>query len=137
MRYLLDTNVISELTKRQPNQSVLDQWDLNGVFSCTSATVWLELWYGIRLMPEGKRQQELFAAMELLQANEFNVLSFCRDAAEWLAQENVRLRSQGIAVHRSDSEIAAVAAVHNLTLVTRNVDDFCMFSDIRIENWFE
>jgi tRNA(fMet)-specific endonuclease VapC len=36
-----------------------------------------------------------------------------------------------------DGEIAAVAAVNNLTLVTRNTDDFQFFDGLVIENWFE
>jgi tRNA(fMet)-specific endonuclease VapC len=36
-----------------------------------------------------------------------------------------------------DGQIAAIAAVNNLTLVTRNINDFQHFQDLKLENWFE
>lgn len=137
MRYLVDTNVISEQTKPVPNVGVIKRWELDSIFSCTSATVWHELWYGIHLMTEGRRKQALCASMQALRENEFEVMPFCRDAAEWLAEETVRLQRQGITPTKYDSEIAAVASVNNLIVVTRNTDDFKMYAGLRVENWFE
>ncbi len=37
----------------------------------------------------------------------------------------------------ADGEVAAIAAVNNLTLVTRNTDDFSVYHDLLLDNWFE
>ncbi|MEZ5538200.1 MAG: type II toxin-antitoxin system VapC family toxin [Thiolinea sp.] len=137
MRYLVDTNILSEQTKRVPDAGVIRRWELDSIFSCTSATVWHELWYGIHLMTEGRRKQVLSASMQALRESEFTVMPFCRDAAEWLAEEAVRLQRRGITPTKYDSEIAAVAIVNHLTVVTRNVDDFKIYDGLRVENWFE
>ncbi len=136
MRYLLDTNILSEQVKPQPDAGVIKRLELDGIFSCTSATVWHELWHGIRLMAEGRRKQELMDYMQMLLEDGLEILPFCRHAAEWLAEERVRLKRLGLTPPKYDSEIAAVANVNNLIIVTRNVDDFSLFADVRIENWF-
>lgn len=136
MRYLLDTNILSEQVRPQPDANVLKRLELDGIFSCTSATVWHELWHGIHLLADGKRKQELADYMHMLAEDGLEILPFCRHAAEWLAEERVRLKKLGLTSAKYDSEIAAVATVHNLTIVTRNVDDFAMFAGVRVENWF-
>ncbi|MDD2893674.1 MAG: type II toxin-antitoxin system VapC family toxin [Halothiobacillaceae bacterium] len=136
MRYLLDSNILSEQIKPQPDVAVMRRLELDGIFSCTSATVWHELWHGIHLMTEGQRKQELTDYMQMLLEDGLEILPFCRNAAEWLAVERVRLRQLGISPSKFDSEIAAVAAVNGLTIVTRNVKDFAPFAGLRVENWF-
>ena len=65
------------------------------------------------------------------------ILPYEKAAGEWLAKERGRLSQRGIAVSMADGEIAAVAAVNRLVLVTRNVDDFLGFDGLEIENWFD
>jgi tRNA(fMet)-specific endonuclease VapC len=136
MRYLLDTNIISEQTKRVPDSNVMKRLELDSIFAVTAATVWHELWYGVHCYQEGERKQQLTSYLELLTEDGLVILPFCQDAAEWLAAERARLKRQGLIPTQYDSEIAAVAAVNNLILVTRNTDDFVMFDDLRVENWF-
>jgi len=136
MKYLLDNNILSEPTKKQPAASVLNHLDLEGIFACTSATVWNELWYGIHRHPDRKRQQALSDYMQCLLDDGFVVLPFCQQAAEWVAAERVRLEQSGLHPAKYDSEIAAVAVVNQLTLVTRNVQDFSHFAELRVVNWF-
>jgi tRNA(fMet)-specific endonuclease VapC len=47
------------------------------------------------------------------------------------------LRQAGRPPSYPDSQIAAIAAVNDLVLVTRNVDDFEGFTGLRLENWFD
>ena len=136
MKYLLDANIISEPTKKQPDPHVSGRLQLDSIFSCTSATVWHELWHGVHLLDNERRKQELSVYLEMLRDDGFGVLPFDLKAAEWLAAERVRLKQLGLTPAKYDSEIAAVAAVNNLILVTRNTDDFVMFDDLRVENWF-
>lgn len=136
MKYLLDNNILSEPTKLQPDQNVLKQLELKGIFACTCAVVWNELWYGIHRLPNRQRQAQLAAYLNLLAEDGLVILPFDYAAAEWLAQEQVRLEHVGTKPAQYDSLIAAIAAVNNLTLVTRNTKDFIMFEDLRVENWF-
>ena len=137
MRYLLDTNMISEPMKLETNAGILSRLALDSIFSCTSATVWHELWYGINLLDDGKRKSKLASYLNLLSEEGFEVLPFCKKAAHWLAVERVRLKTKGIIPAKYDSEIAAVAVVNQLVVVTRNVDDFSIFKDLAIESWFD
>lgn len=136
MRYLLDTNIISEQTKRMPDQGVMKRLELDSIFAVTSATVWHELWHGVHLYPDGERKQQLTRYLTVLAEDGLVILPFCKDAAEWLAAERARLRAIGLTPSQYDCEIAAVAVVNNLILVTRNIDDFTMFEGLRLENWF-
>ena len=137
MKYLLDTNIISEPMKLQANIGVMNRLALDSIFSCTSATVWHELWHGVELLNNGARKNELESYLNLLKDDGFTVLPYCQKAAEWLAEERVRLKTKGITPAKDDSEIAAVAAVNQLIIVTRNMEDFSFFHDLSVENWFD
>jgi len=136
MRYLLDTNIISEQTKRVPDNGVIKRLELDSIFAVTSATVWHELWRGIHLYQDGERKHQLTDYLNLLIEDGLVVLPFCKNAAEWLAAERVRLKQWGLVPPQYDCDIAAVAVVNNLTLITRNTADFEMFEGLRLENWF-
>jgi len=136
MKYLLDTNIISEPMKLKANSALMKRLELDSLFSCTSATVWHELWHGVKLLNDGRRKRELESYLNLLAVDNFSVLPFCKDAAKWLAQERVKLKSRGIIPAKYDSEIAAVAYINDLTIVTRNTEDFLIFEDLSVENWF-
>ncbi len=137
MKYLLDTNIISEPMKLQADARIMNRLALDSIFSCTSATVWHELWHGVKLLNDGMRKSELESYLNLLIDDGFTILPYCQEAAEWLADERVRLKSEGIIPPKYDSEIAAVASVNKLTLVTRNTDDFSFFHGLSVENWLD
>jgi tRNA(fMet)-specific endonuclease VapC len=65
------------------------------------------------------------------------ILGFDERAAQWQAEQRARLRHAGKPPSYPDSQIAAVAAVNGLVLVTRNLDDFANFEGLRTENWFK
>ena len=136
MKYLLDTNIISEPMKLAPHQGLIDKLALNSIFCCTSATVWHELCYGVKALKPGRRQNELTSYLDLLQEDGIEILPYCQRSAEWLAEERAQLKAKGIIPAKYDCEIAAVAVVNKLILVTRNVDDFRFFSDLDVTNWF-
>lgn len=64
------------------------------------------------------------------------LVSYNVAAAEWFALERARLVSIGKTPAYSDGQIATIAQVNNLTLVTNNVSDYADFQNLRIENWF-
>lgn len=66
-----------------------------------------------------------------------SILPYDRDVALWHAEERARLTLQGRTPPFVDGQIAAIAIVNNLTLVTRNTGDFADFAERTVENWFE
>jgi tRNA(fMet)-specific endonuclease VapC len=64
------------------------------------------------------------------------VFNYDQPAAEWHARERARLTKIGKTPAFADGQIASIAHVNNLILVTNNVADFQFFDGLRIENWF-
>jgi tRNA(fMet)-specific endonuclease VapC len=134
--YLLDTNILSEPAKKNPDANVMQRFEKHDGQFATSAMVWHELCYGCASLPDSKRKSALQAYLATLADNGLLILPYDHAAAEWFAQQRVALKACGKTAAYVDGEIAAVAAVNNLTLVTRNLDDFQFFSGLVIENWF-
>ncbi|PSB18038.1 type II toxin-antitoxin system VapC family toxin [Phormidesmis priestleyi ULC007] len=66
----------------------------------------------------------------------FPILPYGAEAAKWHAIERARLVAMGQTPAFQDGQIAAIAHVNNLILVTNNVSDFANFQALQIENWF-
>ena len=134
--YLLDTNIISEPTKKQPSQNVLQKLKQhNGQYAISSIT-WHELNYGVDRMPISKRKSLLQQYLYTLEKSNLSILPYDKTAARWLATERHRLISVGSTPAKEDSEIAAIAITNKLILATRNTPDFELMNDVIIENWF-
>ena len=63
------------------------------------------------------------------------VLPYDQEAASWHARERARLGKRGRPPSAADGQIAAIASVNDLTLVTANVKDFRRFKDLVVEDW--
>lgn len=135
--YLLDTNIVSEPAKLNPNKNVLFCFEKHDGHYCIAATVWHELIFGCALLPVSKRKNYLKSYLKLLLDNGLTILPFDSQAAEWFAEERARLQQQGITPAYADGEIAAIAASHELILVTRNTSDFQCFRNLTLQNWFD
>jgi tRNA(fMet)-specific endonuclease VapC len=88
-------------------------------------------------MPEGRRKQALTHYLEQTVYQQLTILPDDREAALWHAEERARLAAQGRTPPFIDGQIAAIAMVNHLILVTRNTDDFADFVGLTVENWFE
>lgn len=73
----------------------------------------------------------------MLRDNGLAILPFEQAAAEWFAMERAQLKTTGQTCAYADGEIAAIAAVNNLILVTRNTPDFAGFQNLTVHNWFQ
>lgn len=135
LRYLLDTNILSEPTRPAPDPGVLERLRIAGDTVATAAPVWHELEYGLARLPRGRRRTALerfFGELE----GALSVLPYDREAAGWHARERARLSKRGAMPAFVDGQIAAVAAVRGLVVVTRNVRDFELFGGLHVESWF-
>ena len=136
LRFLLDTNVLSEPMRAAPNPGVMARLLAAGDRAATAAPVWHEIEYGRERIPAGRRRRAIDALVDQL-GDVLVVLPYDSAAASWHGRERARLVSAGKTPPFVDGQIAAIAAVHGLVLVTRNVRDFSSFSGIRVESWFE
>jgi toxin FitB len=137
MPYLLDTNVISEQTKPQPDPGVLEWLEQHGVSEAYLSVVTLgEIEQGIQLLGSTKRARayELWLK-KLEQAFEGRVLSVDRRVASTWAQITARAISRGKTLRYADSIIAAIGLTHDLTIVTRNTADFNAVTTNLINPW--
>lgn len=137
LRFLLDTNIISEPFKLAPSPSVIAKLHENSEESAIASVTWHELLFGFHRLPVSRRKQQLKTYLfEIIQPN-FPVLPYDHKTAEWFALERATLIKTGQTPSYVDGQIAAIAKVNNLILVTRNVSDYQNFTTIKIENWFE
>jgi len=136
MRYLLDTNILSEPVVARPNPFVLDRIKTNSRSLAIAAVTWQEALYGMLLLPAGRRREQIEDYLFRRIHPTLPIIGFEERAARWQAEQRARLRRMGRSPSYSDSQIAAIAAVNDLVLVTRNVVDFEDFDGLRIENWF-
>lgn len=136
MRYLLDTNITSELTRSRPNPNVQARLKYFAGELAIASVSWHEMLYGMQRMPVSRRQRAVIAQLEQIQQT-MPILPYDAAAAQWHAEERSRLVAQGRTPPFADAQIAAIAITQNLTLVTRNVRDFRIFDGLTLENWFD
>jgi tRNA(fMet)-specific endonuclease VapC len=123
VRYLLDTNVLSEPVRSTPDRSVVSQLEVHGAASCTAAIVLQELRYGAARLAEGRRRDALLRYLDEVVAR-LDVLAYDDRAAVWHASTRAALEARGLSASFADAQIAAVAAVNDLVVVTRNAGHF-------------
>lgn len=134
LKYLLDTDTISEPARPSPNPRLLKKLERNAEAIAIAAPVWHELLFGLqRLPPSAKRTRiegYLFGSVIGLP-----ILAYDSAAAEWHASQRARLEAKGRVISFADGQIAAIAHVHDLTVVTANLAHFEVFDGLRSENW--
>jgi predicted nucleic acid-binding protein len=124
---LLDTNVLSELVRPEPDQGVLDWLDaLDAGRVATSAITVAELLYGVARLPEGRRKQRLAAAIGELIDQDLagRVHPFDKPAAQHYGQLVDERERAGMPISVADAQIAAICRALGATLATRNTSDF-------------
>ena len=122
--YLIDTNVISELTRPDPETEVIEFLTTNGDL-WLPAIVMYELEFGLQVLPEGSRLERLRSLQSaLLEEYEDRIIPIGQREAEMTAVLQAEARRSGENVGLADCLIAGTARVHELCIVTRNVKDF-------------
>ena len=131
--FLLDTNVVSELTKDEPDPQVV-------AFLAERSDLWLssigihELEFGLQLLPGGRRRNRLYAMQSRIVSDyDDRILSLDRTAAEWAARLRAQARHSGRVLDLGDALIAGIAKANGLTVATRNVGDFD-YLDVEVIN---
>ncbi|MFN5515681.1 MAG: type II toxin-antitoxin system VapC family toxin [Cyanobacteriota bacterium] len=136
IRFLLDTNILSEPCRPNPNQKVLSYLNQYRFEIGTSSVVLSEILYGCWRLPQSRKREVLSRYVEDSILS-LPVFDYNLEAARWHARERVRLSQKGKTPAFIDGQIASTAAVNDLILVTRNIQDFSEFDNLTLENWFE
>jgi toxin FitB len=136
VRFLLDTNVISEWTKPKPDPAVvawLEAADEDTLY--LSVLAFAEIRLGIELLPEGRKRARISAWLDgdLAARFEGRIIGIEREIAEAWAEIVARGRARGATPPVIDAFLAATALVHHMTLATRNERDLAAL-DVPILN---
>ncbi len=124
---VLDTNVISELFRPDPNADVmawLTACPADELF--TTAITRGELLFGAHILPAGQRREALLSGLLRIFDVRFpnRVLPYDEAAADAHAEIAAERRTQGRPTSQADLMIAGIVRAHDATLATRNVRDF-------------
>lgn len=123
---ILDTNVVSELIKETPNQAVIHWLSRQSVADLGLTTiVAAELFYGVNVLPEGKRKTKLHHQLQnFIALFEGRMFNFDLAASHTYAQIMANARKKGLAIQKADGYIASVAKTHDFTIATRDISPF-------------
>ena len=135
LKYLLDTNVISEPLRPNPSTKVLRRMRTHQSDVAISAIVWHELQFGCQRLPPSAKRTAIETYLANVVAMSLPILPYEENAAAWHAAERARLTKLGKTPPFVDGQIAAIAHAHNLILVTRNTNDYAEFQGLRLEDW--
>lgn len=124
---ILDTNVLSELMRPKPSANVaawVAKQPITEIFTTTITEA--EIFYGIELLAEGKRREQLLAAADAMFTEDLagRVFGFESDAARAFSQIAAQRRSLGRPISHADAQIAAIVKARRARLATRNIGDF-------------
>ncbi|WP_434685616.1 type II toxin-antitoxin system VapC family toxin [Pseudanabaena minima] len=129
-RYLLDTNIVSDLVKH-PTGKVAQRIDEVGELSiCTSIIVASELRFGVEKSSSSRLKQQVDQILELMV-----VLPLESPVEFYYAEIRAYLEREGIPIGANDLLIAAHGLALNLTVVTANIREFSRVPNLAVENW--
>jgi predicted nucleic acid-binding protein len=124
---VLDTNVISELMRPVPSDTV-SRWvadhPVTDLF--TTSVTQAEILFGLAILPAGRRRTDLEDAAQRVFEEDFDqrILPFDETAAQQFATIAATRRKLGRSISISATQIAAIASAHGASVATRNVVDF-------------
>ncbi len=131
--YLLDTNVVSELTRDIPDPNVVTFLSEESDLGLSSIVIY-ELEYGVQLLPRGLRRDHLGALnASIISEYDNRILSLDKIGAEWAARFRAQAHGTGRPLDLGDALVAGVAKANALSIATRNVGDFVSL-DVEITN---
>lgn len=135
--YLLDTNVLSELTRPSPDKGVLAFLAAPHAFWISVVTLH-ELAFGIQLLPSGRRRDAISQSVEALAAiYREQIIPVDKEEARQAALLRAAAQKSGRTVDLGDALIAGTAFAHDLVVVTRNTGDFEGMDVALLNPWSE
>jgi len=136
--YLLDTNIVSEFSKEDPNKNVIQSYLLRKDFCAISATTWQEMVYGLERMPEGKRKTYIAKCLTNIKES-LPIIPYDEFSARVCGEVLGKMDIKGRPLPYADTQIAATAISNGMVLVTHNTEDFKPIMEnsfLKMEDWF-
>lgn len=133
--FLLDTNILSEPLRSMPDPALMRQLEEHDSELATASVVWHELVFGCRRLPPSRKRRAIETYLREVVEATIPILPYDESAATWHAEERARLARIGPMPSFVDGQIAAIARVHDLVLVTPNTVHFTTFSGLRVVDW--
>ena len=134
LRYLLDTNTVSEPLRPVPDQTGLDHLQEHQTETAIASVAWHELWYGCCRLRPSTKGAVIEAYQEDVIARTSPVLPYDQRAASWHAEKRARLAQIGRPPSFADGQIAAIAATNGLSLLMFNRDAYVAIQGLRLED---
>ena len=122
MQYLVDTNIISEIMKKQPDKCVSEWFSRQEELFFSVITV-EEIYFGL----SRKNLVQKLTWFGQFSADKATVLEITDNISRWSGEKRGEMAAAGKIVTMADSLIAATAHDHGLILATRNIKDFQHF----------
>lgn len=125
MQWLLDTCVVSELTRKTPSAAVVQWLRQHGAQAVLTAVTIGEIQYGIERLPPSRGRNALQLWFDGL-CSQYTERTLPTDDAVWRTYGRLKASVEAFGRPQEDLDllIAATAAVHRLTVVTRNTKHF-------------
>jgi predicted nucleic acid-binding protein len=140
VKFLLDTNVLSEVRRPEPDRGVLEWLDrLDEDRAFVSVVSLAEIRRGVALMEKGRRREALagWLARDLLERFAGRILAVDERTALAWGDLMAEAKRRGLGLASMDGLLAAAALAHDLTLVTRNTRDFQDLGVALLDPWTE
>ena len=131
MNYLLDTCVISDFLKKDP-QTLKRFKSLSPSQLHISTVTVMEIEYGLALNPDkAKKIRPIWDSL----LETIVVLSYCTECARHTAQQRAIFKNSGRLIGPYDIQLTGTALAHNLVVVTSNIKEFSRTPELAVEDW--
>lgn len=131
MKYLLDTNICIALLKNSDLTIVKKLKSLTPDQVVICSIVKTELLYGARKSQSVEKNLSLLSKF----FNQLESLPFDDSATDFYGTQRSILEKAGTTIGNADLLIASIALAHDLTVVTRNQNEFIRVQNLRVEVW--
>lgn len=138
--YLLDTNIVSELTRYNADYNMINKMSEHSSDMAISVLNYMELLMGVELLQKGLKKNALTDFIHNDVVENFPILTYTKEAAQIHAKILATLQTIGKKCPYDDSFIASIALAEDMILVTRNTRHFEPIAEhfgLKTENWFE
>ena len=131
--YLLDTNILSELVKKNPNRNLINRLEpVPSAFLYTASICVMELRYGALRM---ENRLDLWTKIQERIISKVRILDFAYEEALKAAEILFELRSAGRPIGIEDIMIGSIALSNGLVVVSANTKHFSRIAKLVVENW--
>ena len=131
--YLLDTNILSELVKKKPNDNLIARLESVPFISLYTASICImELRYGALRMKNG---EDLWANIQTKIVSKLQIIPFSYKEALKAAEILHELYSVGRPIGIEDIMIASIALSNRLIVISGNIKHFSRVPNLPVENW--